>query len=76
MDIEKIVIESAAAAYMVPEDQITPSTDIRKDLSNKSMQMLAFISGIENECGVAIPLGQTGELITIQDFIDKAKQQL
>jgi len=73
MSLESKIIECASAAYGVPAKQITPNTDIRNDLSSKSMNMLAFVSGIENDLDIVIPLGQTGNLITIQDFIDKAK---
>lgn len=75
MAIEEIVIQCASNAYKVPAEQITLETDIRRDLSNKSMNMLAFVAGIENECGVVIPLAKTGSLKTIQDFVDEANKQ-
>lgn len=56
MNIEEIVIACAAEAYEVDAANITLDTDIREDLSNQSMLMIAFISGIEDETGANIEL--------------------
>lgn len=74
MSIEKIVIECAAQAYGVPADKITPATVIREELSNQSMKMVVFISGIEDELDVSIDLRDAAKLITVGDFIEKVKQ--
>lgn len=74
MTLEKQIIECAAAGYMVPADQITLETDLRTDLSPKSLNMLAFVSGIENELDVAIPMSLVSDLRTVQDFVNKVKE--
>ena len=74
MSLEEQIIDCAASAYMVSAELISPETVVRAELSPKSMSMLAFVSSIENECDIVIPLSQTSELITIQDFIDKARE--
>lgn len=74
MDIQEQVIACAANAYMVDASSITPETDIRSELSPKSMQMLAFISGIENELDVSIPMGEATKMKTIAEFIAKVEE--
>ena len=74
MEIEETIRECAANAYRVPVGQITMSTDLRSDLSPKSMNMLAFVSGVENELDVAIPMSLVGSLKTVQDFVDKVRE--
>ena len=74
MKIEKTVIKCAAEAYGVDEASITLDTDIREQLSNQSLKMVAFISCIEDELDVQIDLREAGKLKTIHDFVDKVNQ--
>ena len=74
MNIEEKVIACAADAYDVDVEKITLDTDIRNDLSNQSMLMIAFISGIEDELDVSIELRDAGKLNTIADFVGKVKE--
>ena len=76
MDIEKLLIELASKSFRKDASEITPETDIRKELSGKSIMMLAFISAIENELDVAIPMSQANHLNTIQDFVNAVKEKL
>lgn len=72
-NIEQIVIECAAEAYSVEPDTIGPDTDIRNEISNQSLKLVAFISSIEDELNVTIDLGEAAELKTIRDFAEKVK---
>lgn len=76
MNIEEKIIACAAEAYEIDAAAITLDTQIREDLSNQSLLMVAFISGIEDEVGVSIELRDAAKLITISDFVAKAKELL
>lgn len=76
MNIEEIVIRCAAEAYDVDAASITPDTNIREELSNQSMKMIIFMSGIEDELNVTIEIREAAELNTIRDFVNKAKALL
>lgn len=73
MNVEELIIELASKAYRKDASEITLGTDIRNELSSKSIMMLAFISAIENELDVTIPMSQANNLKTIQDFVDVVK---
>lgn len=72
--IEKTVIECAAQAYCVDAASITLDTDIREQLSNQSLKMVAFISCIEDELDVQIDLRDAAKLKTIRDFVAKVNE--
>ena len=72
-DIEKIVIDCAADAYGADASCITLDTDIREELSNQSLLLVAFISSIEEELDVQIDFAGAGALKTIGDFVDKVE---
>lgn len=76
MNIEKTVIKCAAEAYGVDAATITLDTDIRVELANQSLKMIAFISGIEDALGASIELRDAGKLITIADFVAKVNNEL
>lgn len=73
--VEETVIQCAATAYRVDAANITLDTDIREDLSNQSLRLVAFISGIEDELDVEIDIAEAGSLKTIRDFVDKVNQE-
>lgn len=72
--VEETVIQCAATAYRADASAITLDTDIREDLSNQSLKLVAFISGIEDELDVEIDIAEAGNLKTIRDFVDKVNQ--
>lgn len=74
MTIEKVIIQCAADVYGADVSAITPETDIREELSNQSLKLLAFISAIEEELDVKIDMKDAGKLKTIRDFADKVEQ--
>ena len=74
MDIEKKIIELAAKVYEKDESSITPETNIREELSNQSMKLIALISFIEDELDVVIEFQTAMGLVTIGDVIDKVKE--
>ncbi len=74
MNVEETVIKLAGMSFRKDPESITPATNIREELSNKSIMMLGFISAIENELDVAIPLSEANNMTTIQDFIDKVQE--
>lgn len=69
-DIQKKVIECAAEAYRVDPSEITLDTNVREDLSSKSMMLVAFISVIEDALDAEISLRDAATMITIRDFAD------
>lgn len=71
---EQTVVNCAAEAYRVDPSAITLETDIREDISNQSLKLVAFISGIEEELDVAIDIAEAGSLKTIRDFVDKVNE--
>jgi len=74
-EVAKTVIACAAEAYEVDEDEITMDTDIREDLSNQSMKMIAMLAGIEEELDVTIEIPEAGNLNTIRDFVELARSR-
>ena len=74
-EVAKTVIACAAEAYEVEEDEITMDTDIREDLSNQSMKMIAMLAGIEEELDVTIEIPEAGNLNTIRDFVELARSR-
>ena len=74
MTIEEKVIQCAAEAYGVDASKITLDTNIRQELSNQSLKLVVFISGIEDELDVRIDMRDAAKLLTIRDFVDKVNQ--
>lgn len=68
-ELEAKVIACCADAYGVDAATITPATNIREEISNQSMKMIVFISTIEDELNVEIPLREVGNYLTIADFV-------
>lgn len=76
MNIEEKVIACAAEAYEADASKITADTNVREELSNQSLLMIAFISGIEDELNVSIELRDAAKLLTIGDFVAKVSELL
>jgi len=74
-EIAKAVIACAADAYTADISALTPATDLRDELSNQSMKMLAFLSAIEDELDVTIEMSEARSLKTIGDFIQKVREK-
>lgn len=72
----EVVIECAAEAYGVATEEITLDTDIREDLSNQSMMMIAMLAGIEEELDVTIEIPEAGEMNTIREFAKLARARM
>ncbi|MBQ9031399.1 MAG: hypothetical protein IJ106_08115 [Parasporobacterium sp.] len=75
-EVTRAVIDAAADAYEVDASGITLSTDIREDLAPQSMKMIVMLSNIEDALDVTIEITEAGNLNTIQDFINAAKEKL
>lgn len=75
-DTEAKVIECLADAYDTDASAITLDTDIREQISNQSMKMIAFISNIEDALDVEIQLREAGNLITVRDFVNRVNELL
>ena len=58
------------------ESKITLDTDIRLDLSNESMKMIAMIAGIEEELDVTVDIQEAGNLNTIREFVLAVKEKM
>ncbi len=71
--IEQKVLECAAEAYNVDISSISLATNIREEISNKSLMMIAFVSTSEDELDVEIEIHETGSLISIQDVVDRRR---
>ena len=76
MNIEEKVIACAAETYEMDAKNINLDTNIREELSNQSLLMIAFISGIEESMGAVIDLRDAAKLFTISDFAEKVKELL
>ena len=72
--IEETIITCAAEAYLVDASAITPDTDIRENLSNQSLKLIAFISGIEDALNVTVDVRDAAKLYTIRDFVNKVTE--
>lgn len=75
-EIEAKVIACCADAYGVEESSINLDTNIREDISNQSMKMIAFVSNIEDELDVKIQIREAGELFTVRDFVNRVSERL
>lgn len=75
-EIAQKVITCAAEGYEVDASTITLATDIREDLSNQSMKMIAMISSIEDELGVTIDIPDAGNMNTIGDFVQAVRDRM
>lgn len=76
LQVLEVVIDCAAEAYGVDAGDITPDTDIREDLSNQSMKMIAMLAGIEEELDVTIEIPEAGEMNTIREFAELARARM
>ncbi len=76
MNIEEKIIECAAEIYGKDPSEITAETDIREELSNQSIKLIAFISSIEDELDASISIPEAGGLKTIGDFVKKVEELL
>lgn len=76
MNIEEKVIACAAEAYSADAAKITANTEVREELSNQSLLLIAFISSIEDAVGVSIDLRDASKLLTIGDFVKKVESML
>lgn len=52
----------------VDEDRITPETDLRTDLDIDSLDLVEFVSEVENHFGVMIPQDSLESVTTVSDF--------
>ena len=75
-EVTKVVVEAAADAYDVDPSEVTPSTDIREDLSPQSMKMIVMLSNIEDALDITIDITEAGELNTIAEFAAKVKEKM
>lgn len=73
-EIEKTVIDCCAEAYGADAADLTLDTNIREELSNRSMKMIAFISAIEDELDVTIEIREAANYFTIGDFAKRAAE--
>lgn len=74
MEVDEKVLEYAKIAYRTCGKEITMGTKLRAEISNRSMLLLAFLSSLENEFDVMIPIKESGNLVTVQDFADRVKE--
>lgn len=72
--IEKTVIQCAAEAYNVDVEKVTLDTDIREELSNRSLMLLSFISSIEDALDVEVSMREAGQLKTVGDFAKRVAE--
>lgn len=77
IELEKKVIEIFGHAYRVLDvSTINRDTDIKAQLSNKSLDMVGFVAMVEKELDVEIPLSQATKIKTVGEMIDTIAQQL
>ena len=54
----------------VDEDKITPSTNLRTDLDIDSLDLVEFVSEVEDHFGIMIPQDSLEGIQTVSDFAD------
>lgn len=77
IELEKKTIEMLGASYQIMDTSfITRDTDIKAELSPSSLKMLGFVSTLEKELDVEIPLNQATKLKTVGEIIDLIAEQV
>lgn len=60
--------------YKVAGRPVTTESDLKKDLSMDSLDMVEIILQVEHELDVRIPDDAASEVKTVQDIIDKINE--
>lgn len=60
--------------YKVAGRPVTAESDLKKDLSMDSLDMVEIILQVEHELDVRIPDDAASEVKTVQDIIDKINE--
>lgn len=68
------IIDLAAQTYRKDAASITRDTPI-KELGQKSLQLVALNSRIEEELGVGVPIREVMKMKTVGDLIDRVDQE-
>ncbi|MDR1189371.1 MAG: acyl carrier protein [Bifidobacteriaceae bacterium] len=72
--LESKVIDCVSKTYRVDAAGLTPQTRL-KDISDKSILLVALVSLIENEFGLIIALPEAAKLPLIGDFVDRLERE-
>lgn len=76
-ELETKVIEMLGTSYRIMDTSfINRDTDIKKELSPKSLAMLGFVSSVEKELDVEIPLNVASKVRTVGELVDLIAEQL
>ena len=67
--LEQKVIECAGITYKRDIGELSMETTV-KELGGKSILMVAFVSLLENELGVLVPLPTASKCTTLKEFTD------
>lgn len=51
------------------EDAVSPDTNLRTDLDIDSLDMLEFVSDVENHYGIMIPQDELENIQTVSDLV-------
>ena len=79
MDRQEIltqVLDMVAMAYKKDVVTLSETTSFKEDLSGASVQMVAFVSEIENELDVALMLADASACTTIGDLINLIEEEM
>ncbi len=71
--LEKIKNYLAEHLY-VDEDQITPETDLRKDLGADSLDLIELTMALEDQYDIKIPDEALKEILSVGDVINCLKE--
>jgi len=73
-ELEAKLLECVATIYDVEGKEISMQTDIKKELDDASIMMVALVSSIENELDVLLPLPTAAAATTIGDIADEVEK--
>ena len=74
--LEGQIIEFFSKAYDKDISTLSRDTNIREELSDKSMLMVGLVAMIENELDVMISLPEASQIKTIGEMIEKVEALL
>lgn len=75
-EVETKILEYFAVTYNKDVATLSRDTDIKEELSTKSIFMVSLVALIENELDVLISLPDAAKMKTIGDMIDKVYESL
>ena len=64
------VCKLLAEQLNIPEEKITPESDVIKDLGADSLDVVELMMALEDEHGITLPESDVERMKTVQDIVD------